>query len=65
MDHDPGDHELRASLSNLSEWMTNLPDYATDKPILNLAIPGSHDSGAYWIDPSTPVAPGKFFGSIY
>ena len=50
--------DLTKSMSDLSEWMTNLPDYVADQPINNLAIPGSHDSGAYWIDPSTPLCPG-------
>lgn len=45
---------------DLSQWMTNLPEPLTNIPINNLAIPGSHNSGSYYLDPSTPIAPGIF-----
>ena len=41
-----------------SDWMSNLPVELQKKPINELAIPGSHDSGAYWLDPDTPISPG-------
>ena len=43
--------------SGLSEWMTNLPEPLHCTPINLLAIPGSHDSGAYTFDPRLPIAP--------
>ena len=42
-----------------SQWMTNLPVVLTTIPINQLAIPGSHDSGAYYLDLNSPVSPGK------
>ena len=45
---------------DLSEWMTNLPDELKDVPLNQLAIPGSHDSGAFWLNPDLPIAPGKY-----
>ena len=46
---------------DLSEWMTNLPDYATNIPINQIVIPGSHDSGAFWLDADSPVCPSNLF----
>ncbi|XP_066930650.1 PI-PLC X domain-containing protein 2-like [Clytia hemisphaerica] len=43
--------------SNNSQWMTNLPKELTMLPITRLAIPGSHDSGAYYLDPKSPICP--------
>ena len=43
-----------------SQWMTNLPVVLAKNPINQLAIPGSHDSGAYYLDPKSPVCPGNF-----
>ena len=43
--------------SDLSEWMTNLPQPLHCTPLNLLAIPGSHDSGAYTFDPRLPIAP--------
>lgn len=42
---------------DLSNWMTNLHDDLTHVPVNQLAIPGSHDSGAFWLDPHSPVCP--------
>ena len=47
--------------NDYSQWMTNLPVVLTTKPLNQLAIPGSHDSGAYYLDPKSPVCPGKLF----
>ena len=44
---------------NLSRWMTDLPNEITKLPINKLAIPGSHNSGSYYLDPTTPMSPGK------
>lgn len=46
---------------DLSQWMTNLPEPLTKIPLNKLAIPGSHDSGAYYLDPNTPVSSGICF----
>ncbi|XP_066926141.1 PI-PLC X domain-containing protein 3-like [Clytia hemisphaerica] len=40
-----------------ARWMTNLDASFTTKPITKLAIPGSHDCGAYFLDASGPVCP--------
>lgn len=45
--------------TDLSQWMTNLPIPLTKIPLNQLAIPGSHDSGAYYLDPDTPISPGQ------
>uniref|UniRef100_A0A1B6J506 Phosphatidylinositol-specific phospholipase C X domain-containing protein n=1 Tax=Homalodisca liturata TaxID=320908 RepID=A0A1B6J506_9HEMI len=42
---------------NLSSWMGSLDDRLKNVPIINLAIPGSHDSMSYSITPSSSVAP--------
>lgn len=44
-------------LSENTRWMTNLPKALTTIPTTQLAIPGSHDSGAYYLDLDTPVSP--------
>jgi len=45
---------------NTMRWMTNLPERLTKIPINKLAIPGSHNSGAYELDPTTPISPGRY-----
>ena len=45
---------------NLSDWMGNLPKKLTMLPLTQLAIPGTHDSGAYDLDVSLPIAKGRF-----
>uniref|UniRef100_A0A1B6LKK9 Phosphatidylinositol-specific phospholipase C X domain-containing protein n=1 Tax=Graphocephala atropunctata TaxID=36148 RepID=A0A1B6LKK9_9HEMI len=42
---------------NLSSWMGDLDDRLKNIPIINLAIPGSHDSMSYSITPTSSVAP--------
>lgn len=46
-------------ISENTQWMTDLPKRLTTIPITQLAIPGSHDSGSYYLDLDTPVAPGE------
>ena len=41
---------------DLSRWMTNMDENLKDIPLMELAIPGSHNSGAYWMDETGPVA---------
>ena len=52
------DDEMQRCVSDTATWMTNLPESVTSLPIRSLAIPGSHDSGAYQLDLTRPVAPG-------
>lgn len=42
-----------------SRWMSNLPSHLTKISLNRLAIPGSHNSGAYSLNPTTPMSPGK------
>lgn len=42
---------------DLSNWMAKLPTEMQKIPIRQLAIPGSHDSGAYFLDKNSPIAP--------
>lgn len=51
---------LLKTTTDYSQWMTDLPEPLTKIPINKLAIPGSHDSGAFYLDPSTPIAPGSY-----
>ena len=44
-----------------SQWMTNLPVAATTIPITQLTIPGSHDSGAYYLNEKSPICPGNSY----
>ena len=46
---------------DFARWMTDLPDEITKLPINKLAIPGSHNSGSYYLDPTTPMSPGIIF----
>lgn len=44
--------------ADLENWMTNLPaTLRNDVPIINLAIPGSHDSASYGINKKSKIAP--------
>lgn len=52
-------------LDDCSDWMSSLSIELQKKPINELTIPGSHDSGAYWLDPSTPICPGWFGCSLF
>ncbi|CBY18873.1 unnamed protein product [Oikopleura dioica] len=47
---------IKSKRTNLSRWMTDLPESVRDRPILELAIPGSHDSFAYALDKSAPFS---------
>lgn len=42
---------------DLESWMTKLPISLRDLPIINLAIPGTHDSGSYGISKKSTLAP--------
>ena len=44
-----------------SEWMSNLPEHLFNQPIRKLAIPGSHDSASFWLDPHAPLVPSEYF----
>uniref|UniRef100_A0A914WEZ9 Phosphatidylinositol-specific phospholipase C X domain-containing protein n=1 Tax=Plectus sambesii TaxID=2011161 RepID=A0A914WEZ9_9BILA len=41
---------------DMANWMTNLPAEFTAKPLLNLIIPGSHDSFTFSLDKDGPIA---------
>lgn len=62
------DENLLDSVDDVSEdnsqWMANLPVALTTFPITQLAIPGSHDSGAYYLDSKSPISPGKKKGYL-
>lgn len=42
---------------DLENWMGKLPAELKEIPIINLAIPGSHDTMSYGIKNNAPVAP--------
>lgn len=42
---------------DLENWMGKLPPELRAVPIINLAIPGSHDTMSYGITRKSPVAP--------
>ena len=46
-------------INDNAQWMTNLRTPLTNIPITQLSIPGSHDSGAYYLDLGSPVSPGN------
>ncbi|XP_028392086.1 PI-PLC X domain-containing protein 3-like [Dendronephthya gigantea] len=39
-----------------SSWMENLPSRFHNKPLIDIAIPGSHDSGSYSLSPQSPYS---------
>ncbi|XP_063724639.1 PI-PLC X domain-containing protein 2-like isoform X3 [Symsagittifera roscoffensis] len=41
----------------LQDWMKNLPEQVKQLPLASLAIPGSHDSAAYYLDKKLPLHP--------
>nr|CAB3264931.1 PI-PLC X domain-containing protein 2-like [Phallusia mammillata] len=41
------------------DWMKNLSEAQKQLPISQLAIPGSHDSGAFYLDRNGPLSPGE------
>ncbi|KAJ8367683.1 hypothetical protein AAFF_G00311380 [Aldrovandia affinis] len=40
-----------------ADWMSQLPERLWDKPLCNLAIPGSHDTMTYCLDLTSPLLP--------
>lgn len=48
------DNEIDLDLAN---WMKNLPTKLHTVPLNQLSLPGSHDSGAFFLDKNSPVAP--------
>ena len=42
--------------TNGSNWMTHIDHNLRDVPLMELAIPGSHNSGGYWMDETGPIA---------
>lgn len=42
---------------DLEHWMGKLSVDKMNLPISQLALPGSHDSGSFWLDSSGPLAP--------
>eukprot|EP00794_Sanderia_malayensis_P011008 gene11008-12171_t len=40
-----------------ANWMSNLPEPLQKKPITDLCIPGSHDSGTFYLDKNSNIAP--------
>lgn len=44
------------SENSFKTWMADLPQETTRVPLCSLAIPGSHDSGAYWLDRAGGIA---------
>lgn len=38
-------------------WMSDLASYIRDVPLLNIVLPGTHDSGTYAITRNSPVSP--------
>lgn len=59
---------LTVSDINMSSWMTDTYDQIKDRPVYELVIPGTHDSGTYDINSSsvaTPDAPSFMYNDIY
>lgn len=48
---------MAESVDHLKSWMSQMPIPLKDIPIINLAIPGSHDSMSYGIHSRAKVAP--------
>ena len=57
---------------DLSNWMAKLPSKLQEMPLQHLSIPGSHDSGGFYLDKNSGIAPdegktvrnlAKLFGS--
>jgi len=44
---------------DLANWMKELPSHLHEVPITQLSIPGSHDSGSFYLDSSSSTAPGE------
>ena len=50
---------LVTTVQTMNAWMSNLHENVTKKPINSIALPGTHNSGAYYLDESGPVSSGK------
>ena len=48
--------------TDFSNWMERLPTHVQQLPLRQLAIPGSHDSGAFYLDKDSSLAPDE--GSV-
>ena len=44
---------------DLANWIKNLPPQLHDVPIRQLSLPGSHDSGTFYLDSASSIAPGE------
>ena len=44
---------------DLGNWMAKLPSQIQEKPIRQLSMPGSHDSGVFYLDKNSSIAPGE------
>ena len=44
---------------DLGNWMAKLPSQCQEIPIRQLAIPGSHDSGCFYLDKNSSVGPSE------
>ena len=44
---------------DLANWMKELPSHLHEVPMTQLSIPGSHDSGSFYLDSSSSIAPGE------
>ena len=58
-------HSLLSQVSDHSNWMQNLDERVTHLPLNRLAIPGSHNSGAYWLNLAGPIATGNITGNSF
>ena len=59
-----------ATKIDLANWMQNLPVHLHSIPVKQLALPGSHDSGAFYLDKNSNIAPGegktiKFLAKVF
>lgn len=52
-----GTQRMADFTEDLENWMGKLPPELKAVPIINLAIPGSHDTMSYGIKSKSPVAP--------
>ena len=51
--------QCTAMTLDLANWMKELPSHLHDVPIRQLSMPGSHDSGAFYLDSASSIAPGE------
>ena len=55
----PKRYQYTAMTLDLANWMKKLPSHLHDVPITQLSIPGSHDSGTYYLNNASKIAPGE------